>query len=143
MKIDIKENDVIFPLFTEGLRDHLQTELHKEIEESQIRMKEDGWGVTKFGEPNPRFYGDHTVHFYSYFRVNMPDAVLNKKLELVDKVRPQGKTFMRAYDVKDGKFKLKILNSEMDERCFKYFKDFEFDLENYGKDFYLMGCGFR
>jgi len=139
MKIEIRKNDIIYPLFTEELRTHLQTKLHKERTDSQTKMKEDGWGVTKFGDPNPEFYGDGGRWFWNHFA----HTILTKEMELFPhlKVKPNGKAFMRTTEVIDGKFKLLPFPNIMDDRCFKYFKDFEFSVDGLGKDFYLMGVG--
>lgn len=139
MKIKVTENSVIFPLFTEELRKHLETKLHKERTDSHIKMQEDGWGTTKYGDPNPEFYGDGSRWFWNHFA----NTILDKDLKLFPYVKENGKAFMRVSEIVDGKFKVLPFPNIMDERCFKYFKDFEFNVDGLGKDFVLMSIGGR
>lgn len=136
MKIEVIEGNVIFPLFTEELRNNLKSKLHTERVNSEIRMKEDGWGKTKFGDPNPEFYGNHSRWFWNHFH-----GILNENLELLPYVRENGKIFMRVSEIVNDKFKVLPFPNIMDERCFKYFKDFEFKVEGLGKDFLKMNIG--
>jgi len=139
--IEIVKNDVIFPLFTEELRNHLRTKIEQERIETDKKIKEDGWGISKLGVPNKEFYGGTPTHFYKHFRVGMPDGVLTYELNLIHKGQLDMRACMRVSDVINGKFKLLPLN--MDERCFKYFEDFEFDIKDYGRSFYKIVTNFN
>lgn len=131
----IIKDDVILPLFTKELREHLLTGLQKQKEEAKERMRNDGWGRTKFGAPNPEYYGDFTHRFWSDFY-----SYLDRDLRVRESFQMSNILSMRCSEVKDGKFEVLPLYSEQwDNNSFNFFQGFKFDIEKYGVDFYKMG----
>lgn len=131
---EILKNDVILPLYTKALRQHLSKKLITEREQAIGRMKTDGWGVTRFENPNPEFYGDYTHHFYNYFW-----QFLDENLNVKEGKEMSGKFYMRVGDIANGQFNLLPLNYKEDTTWHKYFEGFKFNVQDYGKDFYRMG----
>ena len=132
----IYKNDVILPLFTESLRNHLSHEINKQRREANEKMLKDGWGKTQFGEPNPEYYGDYTHRFWNRFQ-----KFLNADFTLKEDYRMSNALIMFVNNCTgNGKFTISALNPDNEDyEAFKYFEGFEFDIENYGKDFYKMG----
>ena len=105
----IYRDDVILPLFTEELRNHLNKKLYEQKTMAHENMVKDGWGKTKFGEPNPEFYGDYTHRFWGVF-----GKYLTRDLEIID---PHGKNavlYMRCTNVINNEFGLLPLNTYTD-----------------------------
>jgi hypothetical protein len=134
----ILKDDVILPLFTEELRNHLKMKINEQQAEAKARMKSDGWGLTKFGEPNSEFYGDYTHHFYRHF-FDLLD--FRGDWEVYEHARMSGRLHMRTSAVdKDGMFSIYPLNSAMaSNHVYDYFVGFKLSIDNYGIDFYKMG----
>ena len=135
MKINVYKDDVIMPLFTEELRNHLSNALRKQSDEACEKMKADGWGKTKFGEPNMEYYGDFTHRFWNYFY-----KYLNRDLTIREYYEMSGALQMRCTKVIDGKFEVgKLYSDQGYNEAFDFFSGFKFDIEKYGIDFYKMG----
>ena len=128
----IYRTDVILPLFTEKLRSYLKKKLYEESKITHEKIVKDGWGKSKFGEPNPEFYGDYTHRFIKRFNKYLHIETL----EVYKGQEYNGNLYMRCGDIIDGEFEIYPLNSYEDYHAFEYFRGFKFKLDNYGKDFY-------
>ena len=131
----IYKNDVILPLFTEDLRNYLNEKLNNQSKRAYKKMVEDGWGKSKFGEPNLEYYGNYIHRFIERF-----SKYLNMEtLEVYKEQKFNGKLYMRCGDIIDNEFEIYPLNFYEDPYAFEYFQGFKFKLDNYGKDFYKIG----
>ena len=132
----IYENDVILPLFTKELRDYLKKKLFEQSKTAHEKMVKDGWGKTKFGNPNRELYGDYTHRFINRFNkyLNMKTFEVYKGQEF------NGNLYMicKNIDIKNKEFEILPLLSYEDPYAFDYFLGFKFKLDNYGKDFYKI-----
>ena len=132
---NIHRNDVILPLFTEKLRSHLKKKLHEESKIAHEKMIKDGWGKTRFGEPNPEYYKNYTHTFFNRF-----NKYLNMKtFEVYEREKFNGNLYMRCGDVINGEFEVYPLDEDKDYHVSRYFRGFKFKISNYGKDFYKIG----
>lgn len=132
---EINENDVIRPLFTKSLREHLIEKLKQQQNQTFEKMVEAGWGKTIFGDPNPEYYGDYTHRFWNTFMKYLtPDCKVKERYEFSNVLN------MRAVKVEEDEFEIRALNPDLvDHRVYEYFEGFKFKIENYGIDFWKMG----
>lgn len=130
---NIVKGDIIFPFYTEKLREHLKEAMLKQSTEAKKKQDNAGWGVTKFGEPNRKSYGNFLADFYNYFVYN--NKILDTDLNLISQ---NPKCFMVASDVVDNEFSLLPLNDDIPTSSMEYFKGFKFNVNDYGKDFTII-----